>query len=92
MHGGRAPQVKLAAEERIRALVQPSLDRIERTIGDDANPQLALTAARDILDRAGYRATDAQADLSAQSMRVTIAFDHAEHANGTNTLSLPDAS
>jgi len=58
VHGGRAPQVKLAAEERIRALVQPSLDRIQRTIGDDANPQLALAAARDILDRAGYKATE----------------------------------
>ncbi len=58
MHGGRAPQVMLAAEERIRALVHPSLDRIQRTIADDANPQLALAAARDILDRAGYKATE----------------------------------
>ena len=58
VHGGRAPQVKLAAEERIRALVAPSLDRIEKTIADDDNPQLALAAARDILDRAGYKATE----------------------------------
>jgi len=58
MHGGRAPQVMLAAEERIRALVHPSLDRIQRTIADDGNPQLALAAARDILDRAGYKATE----------------------------------
>jgi hypothetical protein len=58
VHGGAAPQVKLAAELRIRALVDPSLDRIQRAIADDANPQLALAAARDILDRAGYRATE----------------------------------
>jgi hypothetical protein len=58
VHGGRAPQVKMAAEERIRALVSPSLDRIQRTIADNANPQLALAAARDILDRAGYKATE----------------------------------
>jgi hypothetical protein len=58
VHGGRAPQVKLAAELRIRALVDPSLDRIQRAIADDANPQLALAAARDILDRAGYKATE----------------------------------
>ncbi len=58
VHGGRAPQVKMAAEERIRALVAPSLDRIQRTIADNDNPQLALAAARDILDRAGYKATE----------------------------------
>jgi len=58
VHGGKAPQVRLAADERIRQLVDPSLNRIARTIGDDANPALALAAARDILDRAGYKATE----------------------------------
>lgn len=58
VHGGKAPQVVFAAEERIRALVAPSLDRIQRTIADNDNPQLALAAARDILDRAGYKATE----------------------------------
>jgi len=58
VHGGRAPQVKAKAEDRIRDLVDPSLNRIARTIGDDANPALALAAARDILDRAGYKATE----------------------------------
>jgi hypothetical protein len=57
-HGGLAPQVQAKAEDRIRALVDPSLNRIARAIADDANPQLALAAARDILDRAGYKATD----------------------------------
>ena len=58
VHGGRAPQVKLSAEQRIRDLVDPSLDRIQKAIADDDNPQLALAAARDILDRAGYKATE----------------------------------
>ena len=58
VHGGRAPQVKAKAEDRIRDLVDPSLNRIARTIADDANPALALQAARDILDRAGYKATE----------------------------------
>lgn len=58
VHGGAAPQTRLAAEDRIRALVDPALYRIEKTIGDDHNPQLALAAARDILDRAGYKATE----------------------------------
>ena len=58
VHGGMAPQVKRSADERIRDLVDPSLNRIARTIADDANPALALAAARDILDRAGYKATE----------------------------------
>ena len=58
VHGARAPQVKAKAEDRIRALVDPSLNRIARTIADDQNPALALAAARDILDRAGYKATE----------------------------------
>ena len=58
VHGGRAPQVKAKAEDRIRDLVDPSLNRIARTIADDQNPALALAAARDILDRAGYKATE----------------------------------
>ena len=57
-HGGLAPQVIAKAEDRIRALVDPSLNRIARTIADDQNPALALAAARDILDRAGYKATE----------------------------------
>jgi hypothetical protein len=73
MHGGRAPQVRLAAEERIRALVQPSLDRIQRTIDDDANPQLALTAARDILDRAGYKAAEKLETSGDTTIRVQYA-------------------
>ena len=40
------------------ALVDPSLNRIARTIADDQNPALALAAARDILDRAGDKATE----------------------------------
>jgi hypothetical protein len=71
VHGGRAPQVKLAAEERIRSLVDPSLDRIQKTIADDDNPQLALAAARDILDRAGYKATE----KIQQDGRVTLEIE-----------------
>jgi len=58
VHGGRAPQVLRRAEERIQAMVAPALDRVRSTIADDDNPALALAAARDILDRAGYKATE----------------------------------
>jgi hypothetical protein len=58
VHGGRAPQVLRRAEERIQELVAPALRRITTAIADDDNPALALAAARDILDRAGYKATE----------------------------------
>lgn len=58
IHGGKTPSAVMSAEQRIRDLVVPALERITRTIGDDDNPHLALAAARDILDRAGYKATE----------------------------------
>jgi hypothetical protein len=81
-HGGAAPQVKLAAEERIRSLVDPSLDRIQKAIADDDNPQLALAAARDILDRAGYKATE----KIQQDGRVTLEIELVKR-----TLELPES-
>ena len=58
MHGGMSPQARANAEERIRALVHPALDRYQKAIADDDNPAIALAAAKDILDRAGYKATE----------------------------------
>lgn len=55
-HGGAAPQVKAKAEERIRALVDPALDRIARLIAAADTDSVGLAAAKDILDRAGYGA------------------------------------
>lgn len=55
MHGGAAPQVKAKAEERLRALVDPAIDRLEKLIKDDSSG-VALAAVKDILDRAGYGA------------------------------------
>ena len=51
VHGGAAPQVKRKAAERLRALVHPAIDRLEKTIEDECHPQTALAAARDVLDR-----------------------------------------
>jgi hypothetical protein len=63
-HGARAPAVKRKAEERIRELVNPALAALARLIGDAdldragaESEAVRLQAARDILDRAGYSAT-----------------------------------
>jgi hypothetical protein len=61
MHGGAAPQVKRKAEERIRELVNPALALIAEILetgrAEDLPASVSLTAARDILDRAGFGAT-----------------------------------
>jgi len=88
LHGGKAPQALRKAEERMRDLVHPAISALERLINDND-----FSATRYVLDYAGFRAgVSDQPDVAAQAMRVTIAFDHTEHANGTNTLTLPDAS
>lgn len=55
MHGGAAPQVKARAEDRIRDLVDPALTRLETLLADESS-SVALSAVKDVLDRAGYGA------------------------------------
>jgi hypothetical protein len=61
VHGAGAPQVKRKAEERIRELVNPALALIAEILetgrAEDLPASVSLAAARDILDRAGYTAT-----------------------------------
>lgn len=83
-HGALIPAVKAAAAksvmERLNDLVSPAINRIARTIADDDNPQLALAAARDILDRAGYKATEkVQSDG-----RVVIEIEYVDRPNALN--------
>ena len=59
-HGGKAPQVERANARRIiEALVGPALTRIGKLIEDGEVPSaVQLAAARDMLDRAGYKPVD----------------------------------
>ncbi len=54
VHGGRAPQVKRKAAERLRALVDPAINALEQIVNDPDHAQ-RLAAAREILDRAGVQ-------------------------------------
>ena len=61
MHGGKAPQVMRSARERIAEMVDPALGVLYKAMKMRAKGSpapLAVVAARDILDRAGYKATD----------------------------------
>jgi hypothetical protein len=93
MHGGLIPQVQVAAAERLRRLTPSAIDVLEDLLGQSQPAPVRLASANSILDRAGVRASDQAVDGAATTMRVTIAFDHNDNANGleSTTLSLPDA-
>ena len=80
-HGGAARQVKAAATERIRArlmaLAGPAVVALEELVAkataDDGTPaSVRLAAARDILDRAGYGATQKVEIDATHSIRSEI--------------------
>jgi hypothetical protein len=50
-HGGGAPQVQLAARERLLALQHPAIDALSWLITQRDFPSASYAASRDILDR-----------------------------------------
>ena len=53
-HGGSAPQVREAANRRLRMLADDALEVLRRIVTDpDLDPRVKLQAAKDILDRLG---------------------------------------
>lgn len=57
-HGGRAPQVRRRAEERIREAADPAAAKLVELISNKKVPYpVQLAAARDLLDRAGIGKT-----------------------------------
>lgn len=73
VHGGRAPQVKAKAEERIRDMVDPALNRLLKLIDDDSSG-VALGAVKDVLDRAGYVAKQ-QVEITMRQRAKDLADD-----------------
>lgn len=63
MHGGKAPQALAKAEERLRALVHPSVTRLAELIRHADTDAVSLNAVRYVLDWAGFKpAVQAQVD------------------------------
>ena len=46
------------AQERLLALVDPALAVLAKALRDAKQPRIAFDAARDVLDRAGYKQTE----------------------------------
>ena len=56
MHGGRAPQVRAAAQLRILGMVSPALHALSKLIESADSDSVKLSAVKDVLDRAGLAA------------------------------------
>jgi hypothetical protein len=57
-HGGSAPQVKKRADERLATLVDPAIKALSALVRSKGITNVRLQAARDILDRNGYKPKD----------------------------------
>ncbi len=55
MHGGKAPQVRMAANERLAAMVDPALVELRRLIDGAESDSVKLAAIKDVLDRTGFK-------------------------------------
>jgi hypothetical protein len=69
VHGGRAPQVKMAAAERIAEMVDPALNALRKLVDEADQDSVRLSAIKDILDRAGYKPRE-KIDLNVQTMKT----------------------
>lgn len=72
-HGGAAPQVKRKARERFNDLVDPAINALEKAVEltDEEKPtKLAITAAKDILDRAGYKPVEQIHDVTEETEKA----------------------
>src|SRR5881394_455729 len=59
-HGGAAPQVQLAAAERLKALELPAIVRLEELMQQKEFPSVAIAAVKDALDRIRGKAIEQQ--------------------------------
>ena len=80
-HGGSAPQVQAKAERRLRAMVDPMIDRLEQLAHQTDNPKVAAECVRDALDRAGIGAlvqakvrSSHRSEASTAGVTVNIGF------------------
>jgi HEAT repeat protein len=67
-HGGRAPHVKKAAQERLAEMVDPLLTELFRIAESGENDGVRLAAVKDALDRAGYKPRE-KVDVNVQTVK-----------------------
>src|SRR4051812_24427959 len=77
VHGGRAPQVRMAARERLAAMVDPALIELRRLVDAADSDSVKLAAIKDVLDRAGFKPADRveATVLNAFTLRIDRGID-----------------
>lgn len=60
MHGGKAPQVQFAAQERLKALQPKAITVLESLLDREQFPTVQMAAVRDVLDRTEGKAIETQ--------------------------------
>jgi hypothetical protein len=85
-HGGAAPQVKKSAALRLATLVDPAIKALRDSLKKNADPRVRLMAARDVLDRNGFKPPDRHvvtgADGGALEMDVNASEELASRIAG----------
>lgn len=72
MHGGGAPQVQMAAMERLKALQPKAILVLEELLERDEYPTVQMAAVRDVLDRTEGKATETQTLKHEGTIEITI--------------------
>lgn len=74
-HGGAAPQVIRSAKERLAALVDPAIARLQKLL-KSKHEVAAYRAVKDVLDRNGYKPKDEVelAGKDGQPIAVQVSF------------------
>lgn len=80
-HGGAAPQVRLAANERIAEMVDPALSALRQLVDTADSDSVRLSAIKDILDRAGYKPKERveHSGPNGSAPRVEVVYTDAPH-------------
>lgn len=95
-HGGRAPQVKRRAQQRLDESSDIAVRRIVAIMNDDTTPvQVRLAAAKDVLDRAGLSGAH-RVELSGEMTLFErslseVTYDEVEIVDDLGELAVIDA-
>jgi hypothetical protein len=73
VHGGSTRHVREKARERLEELVIPAISTLRRLVASAETDAVQLQAARDILDRCGFKPTDKVEQATEVVVRVSYA-------------------
>ena len=70
-HGGSTTHIREAAQRRLEALILPAIATLRRLVESSDTDGVSLAAAKDILDRCGFKPTDKLEQVTAIQIHVS---------------------